>query len=160
MDPTKPGYASQGEPGSRWRLLAIAAAALVVVAIGVIEFVRTAPVRGAVRAYTALIAAANRGDRAAVQALCSAHYLQGHRIEVADEGGVVGLPRMIHKNFRTWPRGEAMWICPGNRAGLVAQLVREQGVWKYDGIVGELRPGNQFAPSEGVEIPADRAERN
>lgn len=111
-----------------------------------VEAVRTAPVRGAVRAYSALISAVNRNDLEGVRAGCSSRYLSTHSLEIAEEGGVVGMPRAIHRNFRAWRRGNAVWICPGNRVGLVFQFVPEGEGWKFDGLVGLLRPGNLFVP--------------
>lgn len=129
-----------------WKGLAAAGAVSLAVAALAFEAIRTAPERGALRAFTELIAATNRDDLDAVRAHCSAKYLAGHTIERAEEGGVMGMPRTIHKNFLTWRRGPAIWICPGNRVGLVFQLVPDGGNWKFDGLVGMLRPGNEIIP--------------
>lgn len=113
----------------------VAVAALWVVAVA------TAPERDAMRAYTRLIASANRGDLGEAERVCSTRYLAGHRLVLAAEGGIVGLPRGIHKNFRTWRSGENIWICPTNREGVVYQMAREAGEWRFDGMVGILRGG-------------------
>jgi hypothetical protein len=133
-----------------WSLVVVVALGL---AAGVIalEAMRTAPVRGALRAFTALITATNRDDLDAVRARCSARYLRTHSIKLADEGGVLAMPRAIHKNFRAWTQDGAVWICPGNRVGLVFQMVPERGEWKFDGLVGMLRPGKQFIPIEELQ---------
>lgn len=108
----------------------------------------TRPVRQAVRAYTELMSAVNRQDLEAVRSLCSERYLRAHQPEPADEGGVVGLPRNIHKNFRAWRAGPNVWICPTNRIGPVYQLVPEGGGWRFDGPVGLLRPDGQVLPMD------------
>ena len=137
-------------PPSPWRRPTVLAVAIAAAAIGLVAFEakRTAPVRDAVRAYTALITAANRGDLDAVRSVCSERYLAGHPVRAADKGGVIGLPRGIHKNFRAWPEGEHIWICPTNRIGPVFQFVRTPDGWKFDGPVGQLRPGNVFEPAD------------
>ena len=103
-----------------------------------LEIARTAPVRGAVRSYTNLIAAANRQDRAAARSLCSARYLSTNALAPAPSGGLVGLPRGIHKNFRAWREGDSILLCPTNRVGPVYRFVSEAGAWKFDGPVGLL----------------------
>lgn len=116
---------------------------LVLLAAVVVEVRLTASVRGAVRAYTALISAANQGDLQSVRDLCSTRYLRRHHPTLAAEGGVVGLPRTIHKNFRAWRHGSYVWICPTNRVGPIYQFVPERGLWRFDGPIGLLQPGNQ-----------------
>jgi hypothetical protein len=118
----------------------IGLAAGLLIGLVVIEFVRTAPVRGAVRTYTKLIASANRQDLAAARDLCSIRYLRDHPLATAPEGGIVGLPRGIHPNFRAWREGEAVWLCPTNRVGPVFRFVHEGRRWKFDGPVGLLGP--------------------
>jgi hypothetical protein len=138
-------------PPRRRRRLALAAAAgagLLVLAGLAFEALATAPTRGAVRAYTQLIAAANRGDLAGVRRLCSRRFAASHAFRLADEGGVVGFPRGIHKNFRAWTRGRDVWLCPTNRVGPVYRFVEEAGAWRFDGPVGYLRPGNRFIPAD------------
>src|SRR4051794_4758512 len=68
-----------------------------------------------VATYTALIAAANAQDLEAVRRRCTARYLRTHPLAPAPEGGVVGLPRNIHKNFQVWREGPDVWLCPTNR---------------------------------------------
>jgi hypothetical protein len=103
------------------------------------EIVLTRPVRRAVTAYTALLNAANHQDLNAIRRLCSARYLATHPVRPAPEGGVVGLPRNIHKNFRAWRHEQAVWLCPTNRVGPLYQFVLEAGAWRFDGPVGILR---------------------
>ncbi len=139
-----------GEPttpprGLKPTLWGVGIAALVIAAL-IFEYVRTSPVRNAVRAYSNLLSAANRGDLSAVRDLCTERYLRNHKIQLAEEGGVIGLPRNIHKNFRAWQHGEFIWLCPTNRVGPVYQFVPDPDGWKFDGPVGQLRPGNQFEP--------------
>jgi hypothetical protein len=66
---------------------------------------------------------------------------------VADEGGIVGLPRSINKNFQAWRQGPNVWICPTNRVGPVYQFVLEGDDWRFDGPVGVLRPHGEFLPA-------------
>jgi hypothetical protein len=103
------------------------------------EILATRPVRQALTAYTALLAAANRQDVPAVRGLCSARYLQTHSPRPAPEGGIVGLPRNIHPNHRAWRHGDAVWICPTNRVGPIYQFILEGDAWKFDGPAGILR---------------------
>ena len=127
----------------RWLLTAIAVAA----ALGLIlafTIVRTAPVRRALRAYTALLGAANRQDVDAARRLCSTRYLRTHELTPADEGGLVGLPRNIHPNFQAWSDGQNVLVCPTNRVGPIYQFVFERGDWRFDGPVGILRGRGQF----------------
>jgi hypothetical protein len=112
----------------------------------VFEIVRTAPVRDAVKAYTALISAANRQDLTTARSLCTPRYLQTHRLRAASEGGLVGLPRNINKNFQAWREEADVWVCPTNRVGPVFRFVRQAGGWKFDGPVGLLRPGGFIEP--------------
>jgi hypothetical protein len=110
----------------------------------------TRPVRRAVATYTELISIANRPDLDAAdrldraRQLCSARYLRTHRLALAEEGGIVGLPRNIHKNFQAWRQGPNVWICPTNRIGPVYQFVPERKNWRFDGPVGVLRPRGEF----------------
>lgn len=115
------------------------------------EAARTAPVRGAVRAYSMLIAAANRGDLEAARGLCTDAYLAAHTLEAAEEGGLVGLPRGIHKNFRAWSEGADVLLCPTDpreRVRPVYRLVEREGTWRFDGLAGQLGPGGHVAPAE------------
>ena len=84
------------------------------------------------------------------QSLCTARYLQAHPLAVAAEGGLVGVPRNINKNFKAWREGPNVWICPTNRIGPVYQFVFENGNWRFDGPVGILRLLGRFRPDLGV----------
>jgi hypothetical protein len=112
----------------------------------VLEILATRPVRQAMATYTALIAAANRQDLGAVRRLCTERYLKTHAPRGAAEGGVVGLPRNVHKNFQAWRHGPNVWICPTNRVGPLYQFVFEQGAWRFDGPIGILRPRGEVVP--------------
>ncbi|MEA2630674.1 MAG: hypothetical protein QOE66_893 [Chloroflexota bacterium] len=126
--------------------LAAGATVLVLAAALTAEVITTRPVRRAVTAYTALLDAANRQDLDAVRRLCTARYLAAHEPEPAREGGVVGLPRNIHKNFRAWRHGPNVWLCPTNRVGPLYQFVFEAGSWRFDGPVGILRGRGEVVP--------------
>jgi hypothetical protein len=119
---------------------------VVLIAALAAEIIATRPVREAVTTYTALLAAANAGDLDAVGRLCTARYLRAHPPAPAREGGVVGLPRNIHKNFRAWRHGENVWLCPTNRIGPLYQFVFEAGAWRFDGPIGILRPRGEVVP--------------
>ena len=131
-----------------WIALGILAAILVVG----FEIIATKPVREAVRAYTELISAANRSDLDTARAVCTERYLIKHPMKLAQEGGIVGLPRNIHKNFQSWREGQEVWLCPTNRVGPVFRFVNEKGQWKFDGVVGQLMPGGRVEPMEESEI--------
>jgi hypothetical protein len=140
------------------RNVLIGAACAAVLAGGLaFEVVSTRPVRQAVRAYSELITVANRPDLApearleAARPYFSARYLAAHDLRPAEEGGLVGLPRYINKNFQAWKEGPAVWICPSNRIGPVYQLVLEDGRWKFDGLVGILQSRNVLVPAS--EMP-------
>lgn len=139
--------------------LIVSAATAAVVALVAGVAVWTAPVRGSVRAYTELLAAANRQDVEGARRLCTARYARTHTLRPAPDGGLVNLPRNIHKNFRAWREGPHVWLCP-NREGPVFRFVREGGSWRFDGPVGILRsrgpvlryeegdsPGTEESPS-------------
>ena len=116
--------------------------------------VSTAPVRGAVSTYHSLLGAANRQDVPAAVRLCSARYLVRHTLVASDEGGIIGLPRNIHKNFQAWREGADVWLCPSNRVGPVYRLVLEEDGWKFDGPVGLLGSGGEVTPmSEDGQPP-------
>jgi hypothetical protein len=106
----------------------------------------TAPERESVRVYNALIAAANGQDVAEARRLCSDGFVRSHKLTPAPEGGIVWLPRNIHKNFQVWRSGETVRLCPTNRVGPVYQFVREAGAWKFDGPIGILRGRGEFVP--------------
>ena len=110
--------------------------------------------RGGMSTFTALLASGNAQDLDAVRSLCSRRYLASHPIRRSAEGGVVGLPRNIHKNFQAWREGGEVWICPTNRVGPVYRLALEGGSWKFDGLVGLLRPGGRVEPMDEDEAGA------
>jgi|GEM_PF-852389 len=129
-------------PFGRW----FAAIVIVAVIMTVLAYfaVSTRETRRAVRTYARLTGAVNAQDLDTVRLLCSRRYLDVHKLSKAAEGGVVGFPRSIHKNFQAWREGESVWLCPTNRIGPVYQFVEEDGQWKYDGVVGLLRSGGQL----------------
>ncbi len=115
-----------------------------------IEVVMTRPIRDALNVYMSLIAVANRPDfddaqrLDAAKELCSAAYLKSHELKVAPQGGLVGIPRNINKNFKAWQEGANIWVCPTNRIGPIYQFVPEDGRWKFDGPIGLLRPHGEI----------------
>jgi len=111
--------------------------------------------QGAVATYSQLIVAANRQDLIAIRLLCSDHYLETHAVRPAKEGGVVGLPRNIDKNFQAWRDGKVVYLCPTNRVGPVYRFLDEAGVWKFDGPAGVLRSGGEFLHSDGGDLGED-----
>jgi hypothetical protein len=129
------------------------------------EIVTTQPVRGAMRTCAELFAIANQLERvdpmrpeersrllAEASERCSARFRRSNPLVAAPEGGLVGIPRFIHKNFKAWRQGSNVWVCPRDRFGLVYQFIFEDGRWRFDGLVGELRPGGQMVRStESVE---------
>lgn len=121
-----------------------------VVAVG-FEIAWTSPVREAVRCYTELISAANRRDLDAARALCTEQYQATHDLKLAREGGMIGLPRNIHKNFQAWREGRDVWLCPTNRVGPVFRFVNDAGRWKFDGVIGQLMPGGRVVPMEETD---------
>lgn len=146
-------------PRSRNALIAAVVIAVAVAALA-FEVVTTRPVRGAVRSFFELIAIANRDDDQRIEAArpyLSSRYLATHPIQAAEEGGLVGLPRSIHRNFQAWRQGDEVWICPSNRVGSVFRLVEEGGGWRFDGLVGLLQSGNVLVPAdEPADIPPDQ----
>ena len=46
--------------------------------------------------------------------------------------------------------GPHVWVCPTNRVGPIFQFVFEEGVWKFDGPIGALRPRGKVVPFEEV----------
>lgn len=136
-------------------LISIGITALLL-AVLAFEIVTTQPVRSAIRACTELLTIANRPDLsdtdrlAAARKLCSSHYLQTHKLAVAD-GGLVGLPRNVNKNFQAWRQGPHVWICPTNRVGPVYQFVFEDGAWRFDGPVAILRQWGEIVRTS--ELP-------
>jgi hypothetical protein len=110
------------------------------------EIIATRPVRAAIRTYVQLVATADRTELTpshrldAARSLCTARYLSQGSLALGPEGGLVGLPRTVHKNFRAWREGDNVWICPMNRIGAVYQFVLEGGQWKFDGLVAYIPP--------------------
>jgi hypothetical protein len=104
--------------------------------------------RGAVAAYVELIGSANVGDVGRVRRSCSARYLGSRPIVRAEEGGVVGLPRGIHPNFRAWRAGPDVLLCPTNRLGPVYRFVREADGWKFDGPAGVIGRGGRLIEAD------------
>ena len=142
--------------GKWWPILSAVALALVTL---VWLAVSTRDTRSAVMAYTRLTAAVNAQKADEVKALCTARYVRTHKFSPADEGGMVGFPRFIHQNFQAWREGEAVWVCPTNRVGPIYQFVQEDGVWKYDGLIGLLRSGHQILvlPEESRDADAENS---
>ena len=115
------------------RSTAIAAVITATVAGGLaIEVITTGPVRGSIRSLSELFTIANRPDLtadqrlAAARSLCTARYREAHPLALAAEGGIVGIPRNINKNFQAWREGPNVWVCPTNRIGPVYQFVYEE----------------------------------
>ncbi len=136
---------------TRTRSIVIASAVTVFLICGVtFEIVTTQPVRGAMRRLSELFTIANRPDLTEAErltrarSLCTARYLQMHPLAVATEGGIVGFPRNINKNFKAWREGPNVWICPTNRIGPVYQFVFENNAWRFDGPVAILRPWGEI----------------
>ncbi len=143
---------------TRTRSFALASAISTIIIGGLaFEVVSTRPVRGATRALSELFTIANQPDLTdaerltRAQVLCTARYLQAHPLAVAPEGGLVGVPRNINKNFKAWREGPNVWICPTNRIGPVYQFIFENGNWRFDGPVGILRSWGDFVPTS--ELP-------
>lgn len=142
---------------SRGYLIGLAAAAAVVASLAAAA-AWTRPVRESVRTYTALLGAANRQDVAAARRLCTDRYAATHPLRPAPDGGLVGLPRNVHKNFQAWREGTNVWLCPTNRVGPVYQFVPEAGGWRFDGPVGLLMPGgrvDRLTDGEADETPPE-----
>ena len=134
----------------RWALAALGLAA--VLAYPTARMVRSLRMtRGGVSTFAAMVAHANAGDLDSVRSLCSRRYLGSRRVELSPEGGVFGLPRNIHRNFRAWVEGDEVRLCPTDRVGPVYRFVFEGGSWKFDGPVGLLRPGGKVDREAVVE---------
>ncbi|MDE2507163.1 MAG: hypothetical protein KGM43_08135 [Planctomycetota bacterium] len=108
----------------------------------------TAPTRASVETYLELLNAANTQNIPAASRLCSTRFLAAHPLLPAKEGGLIGLPRNINKNFQVWRSGRDVWLCPTNRVGPVYRFINESGAWKYDGPAGLLRPRGEFVRYE------------
>jgi hypothetical protein len=124
-------------PRWAWPCIALGVIGLALLGPGWVASLRAT--HGSVATYTEILAAANGGDLEGVRRLCSRRYCESHAIKAAKEGGVVGLPRNIHKNFQVWREGPVVLLCPTDRVGPVYQFVYEEGRWKFDGPVGVLR---------------------
>lgn len=103
---------------------------------------KTRDSRAGIAAYSRLTVAVNKQDIEVVKNLCTERYVRTHSFRPAEEGGLVGFPRFIQKNFQAWREGDAVWVCPTNRVGPIYQFLKENGEWKYDGLIGLLRSGN------------------
>lgn len=121
-------------------VLGLVGAVAILLAIAGAEAYLTSPVRQAVRTYSELITAANQGNLEHARMLCTQRYLSKHNLRPAPEGGLVGLPRNINKNFQAWRHDQFVWLCPTNRVGPLFQFVHEAGLWKFDGPIGLLQP--------------------
>ncbi len=136
---------------TRWLILACAITMAILGGLAY-EIIATQPVRYAVRTCAELFTIANRPDLdederlQAARSLCSARYLRTHKLTLADEGGIVGIPRNLNKNFKAWREGANIWICTSNRVGPVYQFVLEDGEWRFDGPVGILRAWGEMIP--------------
>lgn len=136
-------------------LLGVLALTLALGLVGIVGR-RLVTTRGAVQVYARLVASANAGDLASIRALCTDRYLAEHPLRLARQGGVAGFPRQIHPNYQVWVAGDQVWLCQGNRVGLVVRFVRAEGRWRYDGEVGLLRPDGrvvQPATDDPTAIP-------
>jgi hypothetical protein len=139
--------------------LAAAAVALLITGLGY-EVLTTRPVRGALRAFSDLVAIGNRSDLpqetriALATRLCSSDYLSRRPLSLGPEGGIVGLPRAIDKNYEVWREGPNVWVCPTKRTNTlrpVYQFVQEDGSWRFDGPVAILRPWGEVVRT--TEMP-------
>ncbi len=123
-------------------LLVIAA----VVAICLFEINHTRSTRQSMASYYRLVLAGNRQDIETARKYCSTRFLENHSLTLAPEGGLEGLPRGIDQNYKVWKQGNNVWLCPTDLTGPIYQFVQEDSVWKFDGLVGLLRPGHVILP--------------
>ena len=105
----------------------------------------------AMLAFVKLVGAGNAQDLDAARSLCTSGYQARNPLEVSRGGGIVGLPRNIHRNYQVWREREDIYICPTDRVGPIYRIVKESGTWKFDGPVGILRPGGRFEAAESIE---------
>jgi hypothetical protein len=51
----------------------------------------------------------------------------------------------LNKNYKAWREGENVLICPTDRAPTrpIYQFVFEGGRWRFDGLIGILRPSGE-----------------
>lgn len=138
--------------------LAISATiAALVLALLAFEWWRTSPERESIRTFTDMVILANHGNLQALSSRSTARYQSRHPFRPAPEGGVVGLPRVTpHPNFRAWRAGAEVLLCPFNRSGPVYRFVREDGVWKFDGPAGLLRPDGHLVPANPAPLTSTR----
>jgi hypothetical protein len=141
--------------------LIVAAGAMVLTAGLAFEIITTQPVRGALRTCSELFTIANRPDLqdserlAAARALCTDRYLRQHPLSIAPEGGLVNIPRNLNKNFKAWREGPNVLICTSNRVGPIYQFTYEGDRWRFDGLIGILRPWGEVVrtsdlPNQGI----------
>lgn len=136
-------------PGRRFMYVVLALLAIVIGgAVVILVVVHTGPQREAIQVYTRLVFAAESGNVDAAKALCTRRYVREHGVTLAASGGLVGLPRTIHKNFQAWREGPEVWFCPTNRMGPVYRFREEGGSWRFDGLVGLLEPGGVIVTSD------------
>ena len=123
------------------------------------EAVATAPVRGALRVFTDLVALGNRLDLpeherlALARSLCSSRYLASGPLSLSPEGGIKGFPRAIDKNYQAWREGPNVWICPTKRTSTIRpvyQFIHEKGEWRFDGLVAILRLGGEVVRTSDI----------
>jgi hypothetical protein len=144
----------------RTGLIVLAVAALVLLGAGMVyEAVTTAPIRGALRVFTSLVALGNRVDLpqtdriVLAQSFCSKRYLAQNPLSLSAEGGIKGFPRAIDKNYLAWREGPNVWICPTKRTSTVRpiyQFIEEKGEWRFDGLVAILRLGGEVVRTEEI----------
>ena len=121
------------------------------------EIVATQPVRGALRTCSELFTIANRPDLvdserlAAARSLCTQRYLKEHPLAVSPEGGLVNIPRNLNKNFKAWREGPNVLICTSNRIGPIYQFAYEGDRWRFDGLVGILRPRGEVVRTSEIQ---------
>lgn len=123
-----------------WVVLALAALSAIPAARAIRSLAMT---HRAVATFSSILDAADGPDLAALRPLCTERYLRSHPLARAPGGGVVGLPRGIHPNFRAWRHGDEVWLCPTDRVGPVYRFAFEAGACRFDGVVGLLRPGGR-----------------
>lgn len=125
-----------------WKIAAAVLIFLLIATLLVVEIVTTQPIRDASRTYIELLSAANHGNIPAASRLCSDHYLASHGVTMNPEGGMNGLPRIIHMNYQAWRDGNRVLICPTKYSGPVYGFVQQRGEWRFDGLAGYLKEGH------------------
>jgi hypothetical protein len=142
--------------------LLVTAIALALLAALAFEIITTQPVRGALRTCSELFTVANRPGLtdsqrlAAARLLCTERYVKEHPLAVAPEGGLVNIPRNLNKNYKAWREGPNVLVCTSNRVGPIYQFTYEGNRWRFDGLIGILRPwGEVVRMSELPEQPTD-----